>query len=226
MTPATVAVRAGEATAKAAAVDAIAGIFRQIDDARLARRQLKEELAAFDRDPVRSKSFVADVERRNILDDIAESEAEGFGFLTRLRDRWLDGTNRFDQPGEALFMGSEPHHPVAIGGLNRDPYVADDRRGRVRHLFVSASHRRMGVGRTMVQHIIEHASEHFSAVGLRTPDKDASAFYEALGFTRVDEADTTHLLVLQVHANRAQPKTCRDDNTLRDPPDGECVEQT
>mgnify|MGYP001954527952 CR=1 FL=1 len=34
---------------------------------------------------------------------LAESRAEGHHFVDRLVDDFMDGSNRFDQPGEALF---------------------------------------------------------------------------------------------------------------------------
>src|SRR4029077_13848398 len=33
---------------------------------------------------------------------VAESEQQGFGFVRRLVDEWVAGTNRFDRPGEVL----------------------------------------------------------------------------------------------------------------------------
>src|SRR5262249_35887858 len=88
---------------------------------------------------------------------IAESEAQGLSFVRRLADEWISGTNRFDRPGEALFSAREGAAIVAVAGLNVDPYVADPRIGRVRHLYVLASHRRRGLAARLVTEIIAAA---------------------------------------------------------------------
>src|SRR5438067_1975237 len=49
---------------------------------------------------------------------IAESQAHGLTFVRRLADEWAGGVNRFDHPGEALFVARAPAGVVAIGGLN------------------------------------------------------------------------------------------------------------
>ena len=54
---------------------------------------------------------------------IAESEAHGLRFVRRLTDEWLNGVNRFDRPGEALFAARDGADVVAVGGLNIDPYT-------------------------------------------------------------------------------------------------------
>jgi hypothetical protein len=68
---------------------------------------------------------------------IAESELR---FVRRLADDWVSVANRFDRPGEALFVARLPGQVVGVRGLNVDPYTAEPGVGRVRHLYVAAAH--------------------------------------------------------------------------------------
>lgn len=80
-------------------------------------------------------------------------------------------------------------------GLNIDPYFEARDQGRVRHLFVGARHRRTGLGRMMVETVIERARQHFAALNTRAP-QEAFAFYERLGFQPViGEEFVTHRMI-------------------------------
>lgn len=127
---------------------------------------------------------------------LAESVTEGFGHLVRLEAGWADHTNRFDRRGEALFAAFVGDRLAGICGLNRDPYSTEPDLGRIRHLYVSPSQRRTGVGRSLVAHALMAAAGHFDALCLRIPDSDAAAFYEALGFVAVSSDTATHRLEL------------------------------
>jgi ribosomal protein S18 acetylase RimI-like enzyme len=130
-------------------------------------------------------------------DLVAESLAEGFRFLERLDVEWRSGANRFDKPGEALFLAKSGTRTVGICGLNVDPYAGDPQIGRVRHLYVAASHRRQGIGRALVNHVINEATSSFNRLTLRTSSESAAAFYRTLGFTESSTIpDTTHWLDL------------------------------
>ena len=111
----------------------------------------------------------------------SESVAEGYQFIARLCDEWRSGANRFDAPGEGLFVAQHSSGLVGVCGLNRDPYVDDPSIGRVRHLYVNPSHRRQGVGRSLVTTLIEAAAVRFRILRLRTTP-GAESFYQALGF--------------------------------------------
>ena len=80
---------------------------------------------------------------------------------------------------------------LGIGGLNRDPYINDPRAGRLRHLYVMKDERRAGIGRALVERILGHAGSNFDSVRLWT-DR-AAAFYDSLGFDRVDGPKVTHM---------------------------------
>lgn len=128
---------------------------------------------------------------------VAESTAAGHRFVQRLVEEWEDGSNRFDRLGEALFVANVAGKLVGVCGLNRDPYTADDRVGRVRHLYVLAAVRRRGIGRQLLEHVRTTAREHFQVLRLRTNTEAAARFYEDIGFDRCpDETDCTHRLQL------------------------------
>lgn len=118
---------------------------------------------------------------------------EGHSLVRRLVDEWEDGTNRFDAPGEIAFEVRDDGDLVAVGGLNRDPYIDDPHVGRIRHVFVSPDVRGNGVGRRLVRALIGHAEPTFSRVRLRTVTPEGSRFYLALGFDETDEPNATHV---------------------------------
>ena len=129
-----------------------------------------------------------------LLDD---SERLGSRIVRRLVDEWSSGVNRFDRSGEALFGGRVDGQLVGICGLNVDPYAADDGIGRVRHLYVWSIHRRLGVGRALVTHVIQAAHGRFRDLRLRTNNPAAAHLYQTLGFRSCTEgADWTHALAL------------------------------
>ncbi|MFZ1755934.1 MAG: GNAT family N-acetyltransferase [Caldilineaceae bacterium] len=133
---------------------------------------------------------------------LAASRAEGYNFVDRLVDDFADGSNRFDQTGEALFGVYAEGQLIAIGGLNRDPYLPDENAGRVRHVYVLSAHRRHGAGRLLIEAIIHAARPHFRLLTLRTFSPAAAIFYQALGF-RTDPtiANATHHMRLYPSAN-------------------------
>jgi len=132
---------------------------------------------------------------RPLLQDCREG---GYEFLDRLLEEYLDGGNRFDAPGEALFGIYSGRAMIAISGLNRDPYLKEESTGRVRHVYVLASWRGQGVGRRLLKRIIAEARLHFRLLTLRTFSERAGHFYGALGFrTQPEIAGATHHLVFK-----------------------------
>jgi GNAT superfamily N-acetyltransferase len=128
---------------------------------------------------------------------VADSEQAGWRFLRRLADEWAAGANRFDRPGEALFGAWAGGRLVGVCGLNVDPYAADPGVGRVRRLYVLAECRRLGVGRRLVQAVLDAGRGRFGSLRLRTESPQAAAFYERLGFRRlVGVPECTHGLDL------------------------------
>jgi GNAT superfamily N-acetyltransferase len=127
-----------------------------------------------------------------------ESRTEHHRFVDRLVDEYVSGSNRFALPGEALYATYAGDTMVGVGGLNRDPYVNPDDTGRVRHLYVLPGWRGRGVGRRLMQQIVDEASDNFSMLTLRTFSPDASQFYVTIGFEPVSDIETvTHRLLLE-----------------------------
>lgn len=136
------------------------------------------------------------------LDDLRplleESREQGFEFLDRLVLEYNNGTNKFQRPGEALLGIYRDRQLIAIGGLNRDPYSADSDIGRVRHVYVLLAWRKQGIGKLLVQTIIEHAKGHFRILTLRTFSDQASGFYGAIGFRTQPKINyATHHMLLE-----------------------------
>ena len=124
-----------------------------------------------------------------------ESRLEGYWMLVRLADGWASGRNKFLKRGEALFGAWHGAELAGICGLNIDPYFEGRDQGRVRHLFVSARHRRVGLGRMLVETVIDRARQYFTVLNTRAP-REAFGFYERLGFQRVEgEEFVTHRMV-------------------------------
>ena len=142
---------------------------------------------------------------------LAASDADGVGFVRRLADEWASGSNRFDRPGEALFVAREGDRVVGIGGLNVDPYADDPSVGRVRHLYVLSAYRRAGIGRRLVAAVVMAASGCFQTLRLSTSNPDAARLYERLGFgRRADVARCTHMITLP-RLNAIAPQLLVDD---------------
>ncbi|MER9135762.1 GNAT family N-acetyltransferase [Mesorhizobium sp. M0830] len=124
-----------------------------------------------------------------------ESRLEGYWMLVRLGNGWASGRNKFLRRGEALYGAWNGRELVGVCGLNIDPYFEGRDHGRVRHLFVSASHRRTGLGRMLVETVIDRARRHFAVLNTRAPH-EAFGFYERLGFLRVEgEEFVTHHMI-------------------------------
>jgi GNAT superfamily N-acetyltransferase len=129
-----------------------------------------------------------------------ESRLEGYWMLVRLADGWTSGhnsggRNKFLKRGEALFGAWHDRELAGVCGLNIDPYFEGRDQGRVRHLFVSAPHRRAGVGRMLVETVVDRARRYFTVLNSRAPP-EAFVFYERLGFQRVEgEEFVTHRMV-------------------------------
>lgn len=128
---------------------------------------------------------------------VAESRAQGFEFLDRLVAEYVDGINRFDKPGEALFGVYFDQYLIAIGGLNQDPYLSESDIARVRHVYVLSAWRNQGIGKLLMQAIIGEAKGRFGLLTLRTFSAEADGFYRAIGFqTKPEIKWATHHLVL------------------------------
>lgn len=124
----------------------------------------------------------------------ADATGDGVRLLDVLREDWLDGRLRFDQPGEAFFAVLAGPALLGVCGLTIDPYTRSERLGRVRRLYVRRASRRAGAGRALLDAVVAAATEAgFPRLRVRAP-ASTFAFYERCGFLRtVGEASATHL---------------------------------
>jgi ribosomal protein S18 acetylase RimI-like enzyme len=137
---------------------------------------------------------------------LAESKIAGFRAIERLVTDWKTGVNRFDRPGEALFIARQGDRILGVCGLNRDPYINSSQIGRVRRLYVMQDSRRQGIGRTLVHQVIEVAKLSFDWLHVRTTNPIAAQFYQSLGFMPCHDESATHSLNLT---------TTRSDRSLQ-----------
>jgi GNAT superfamily N-acetyltransferase len=123
----------------------------------------------------------------------SEASNEGFHFMERFIENWMNSTNRFKKSGEVLLASFDDNlNLIAIAGLNIDPYSDDGSTARIRHLFVLKRARRMGVASDLVKQLLNHAKGRFDVIRLRTDTHSGALFYEAIGFHRSPSATSTH----------------------------------
>jgi ribosomal protein S18 acetylase RimI-like enzyme len=142
--------------------------------------------------------------KQEFTEILAESKMAGFRAIDRLVTDWKTGANRFDRPGEALFIarqgapqsGSGSDRILGVCGLNCNPYIDPSQIGRVRRLYVMQDSRRQGIGRTLVHQIIEVAKLSFDRLHVRTTNPIAAQFYQLLGFMACHSESATHTLDL------------------------------
>jgi GNAT superfamily N-acetyltransferase len=126
---------------------------------------------------------------------LAESEALGYRFLRRVSDEWESGINRFSRPGEALLVAEMDGRWVGVCGLSIDPYLDDPRVGRVRNVYVLAGHRKIGIGRRLVEEAITLARGCFAMLRLRGEEEGPARLYESLDFRPCQGVpNCTHIL--------------------------------
>lgn len=127
---------------------------------------------------------------------VEESVAEGHDFLRRLLREFEQGSNTFQRPGEGLWCARDAQGTVVgVAGLNQDPFQTDQVVGRLRRVYVAAAWRSRGVGRALVNQVLQAAQEHFPRLQLRS-SQQAMPFYDRLGFACVSRRisdPVTHL---------------------------------
>ena len=123
----------------------------------------------------------------DVLALAATASADGHGNVQRLVEEFVEGTNRFDRPGEILLAAYAGDILVGVGGLNVDPYAADTAVGRVRRLFIAPPYRKSGVARALMEQIEAVARSHFERIQLFTGTVEADRFYRAVGYRQVTD---------------------------------------
>lgn len=140
------------------------------------------------------------------------AEQEDFHFLGRLAERW-DGA-RYDKDGLASVWDVRVDGAlVAVGAQTYDEYDPSPLHRRIRHFYVRPDRRRYGMGRALARQLIEDAHALAPRLHLRATHPGSRAFWEAVGFTRVDRPDRTHVL-LKDEVTSASPGA-RTDSSIR-----------
>lgn len=136
---------------------------------------------------------ISDLSKVSIDHLVKQSESEGYRFLTRLVEHFQDGTQQFDQPGEALLGVWKADELVALGGVQKNPYTEDAETARLKRFYVEPEERRHGVGSMLLTACLDKAKENFSKVTCRTDSAKADAFYRHNGYSvTTDSPETTH----------------------------------
>ena len=120
--------------------------------------------------------------------------AEGFDFLARLRKRWNDSAYDSDRDA-SVFGGFVDGDLQAIGAQTCDEHDPDPMHRRIRHFYVHPAVRRAGVGRTLATALIQQAFQLAPRLHLRATHPLSTAFWDAMGFARVDHPTRTHVML-------------------------------
>jgi len=124
-----------------------------------------------------------------------EADDERIRVVSTVIDRWIDGTQRYDQPGESLLVGRVGERIVAVGGLAWCPNVTGAL--RVRRFYVSPAARRQRVAHDLARQLIDDGAGYTAVITCNARASDAAApFWESLGFLPVDADGITHRLDL------------------------------
>jgi GNAT superfamily N-acetyltransferase len=122
-----------------------------------------------------------------------EATAGGIGNVSTLISCWVDGSQRYDRPGESLLVAVDAatNEVIGVGGLSQCPHVPGAL--RVRRFYVAELWRRRGVANAMARELIDGG---LSVTDTLTCNARASAmappFWESLGFRPVEAEGITH----------------------------------
>lgn len=144
---------------------------------------------------------VVDLQVDTLSEIFLESRSNGFNAISRLITDWTSGSNRFDRPGEALFLAQHADRCIGTCGLNLDPYAQSATVGRIRRLYVLSHYRRQGVGRSLVKQVISEGCLSFEWLHVRTDSLSGNLLYRSLSFVPDLTSETvTHKLHLKVNS--------------------------
>lgn len=124
----------------------------------------------------------------------ARAKAEGYDFLDRLAKNWRDGAYLGDADA-SVFGIFGLGDLVAIGAQTADEYDPSPDHRRLRHFYVHPEARRNGIGRALAGALIKEAFQLAPYLHLRATHDLSRAFWDAMGFERVDRPDRSHRLV-------------------------------
>lgn len=109
-----------------------------------------------------------------------DARRQGYGSIDRLISEWQDGSNRFAEVGECLLAVHSDRRLVGIGGMTIEP--SDTSMMRMRRFYVAAAMRGRGVGRLLVETLLDAVPEGTSGVTVNAGTADAAAFWLRMGF--------------------------------------------
>lgn len=118
-----------------------------------------------------------------------EAETEGHRNLSRLAEERAAGSTSY----LALLAAMESGRLVAIGGLTPEPSATPEPALRLRRVYVSRPARRTGVGRTLVNALLQEALAKVRLVTVNA-HPGSTAFWTAMDFTAVAGRAWTHEL--------------------------------
>jgi GNAT superfamily N-acetyltransferase len=129
-----------------------------------------------------------------VLPLVELADAEGIRNVGTLVDRWVNGQETYNQPGEAILAAvSNTGEVLGIGGIARCPTVPGAL--RVRRFYVHPNWRRRGIAKMLATALVTDGALSVSTITCNAAASDASGpFWEAMGFKPVDIWGITHFL--------------------------------
>ena len=119
----------------------------------------------------------------------AAADAEGFRAMARLQAEWEPGGGGF----VCLLAAFQDGTLAGVGGLTPESDGQEEEPAmRVRRLYVAPEMRRTGVGRTLVNALLQEALDTVSLVTLNGRDTLAPRFWTELDFRAVEGRPWTH----------------------------------
>lgn len=97
---------------------------------------------------------------------------------------------------------------AGIGGITED--FVDPGWLRMRRFYVRPQYRRLGTGRAIAEYLLQRALPLNRQIVLYTETPEGAAFWQALGFVRIERAKTTHALAAQLSATAPRPRAPGD----------------
>ncbi|HEX6237912.1 MAG TPA: GNAT family N-acetyltransferase [Acidimicrobiales bacterium] len=120
------------------------------------------------------------------------AEQEGIRIVSTLLERWRDGSERYQQPGEAILAATSSGEAVGIGALSQCPHVGNAL--RVRRFYVAPTWRRQGVASALATELIAAGFESTDVITCNARASAAAApFWESLGFVPASAEGITHV---------------------------------
>lgn len=120
------------------------------------------------------------------------AEQEGIGIVSTVLERWCDGTERFQDEGEAILAATADEEVIGIGALSQCPDVPGAL--RVRRFYVAPAWRRCGVARALATELLTVGLEHTDVITCNARASAAAApFWEIMGFVPVSTHGITHI---------------------------------